>query len=53
MDEIKAKFSNPIVIPSHDLTNESYLLGVDAEIYFGLTLLKSHPSLAWDQQDVC
>jgi hypothetical protein len=49
MDEIKARFNNPIDIPSHDLTNESYSLGFDAGIYFGLTLLKNHPSLAWDQ----
>lgn len=48
-DEIEARLSHFIAIPNHDLTNESYSLGFDVGIYFGLTLLKNHPTLQWDQ----
>lgn len=48
-DEIEARLGDLIAIPSHDLTNESYSLGFDIGIYFGLTLLKNHPTLRWSQ----
>lgn len=48
-DQIMAQAKYPINIPDYDLTNESFSLGMDVGIYFGLTLMKNHPSLKWEQ----
>jgi len=48
-EQLTAGLSHPIAVPDYDLTNESFSLGMDIGIYFGLTLMKNHPSLRWDQ----
>jgi hypothetical protein len=49
IDEIEVRLGDLIAVPSRNLTNESYSLGFDIGIYFGLTLLKNHPTLLWSQ----
>lgn len=49
LDEIKARINPQIDVPDYNLTNESFSLGMDVGIYFGLTLMKNHPSLKWQQ----
>ncbi|MEI7298198.1 hypothetical protein WCQ02_39465 [Paraburkholderia tropica] len=45
---IEARLKFPIDVPNEELTDETVSKAIDVGMYFGMVLLKNHPSLRWD-----
>lgn len=48
-NDIVAKGSFPVEIPSDELTEHSLSVAMDVGMYFSQTLIKNYPSLRWQQ----
>ena len=48
--ELEDRVSMPMEVSEEDLTNRTFSLAVDVGMYLTQVLLKSHPTLRWDQQ---
>jgi hypothetical protein len=47
--EISQRAAYPIEIPDEELTNRTFSLAMDIGMYMSKVLLRSHPSLRWEQ----
>ncbi|MDB5783830.1 hypothetical protein [Caballeronia mineralivorans] len=45
---IEARLKFPMDVPHEELTDETVSKAIDVGMYFGMVLLKNHPSLCWD-----
>ena len=48
--KLEDRVSMPMEVSEEDLTNRTFSLAVDVGMYLTQVLLKSHPTLRWDQQ---
>ncbi|WP_206957399.1 hypothetical protein [Trinickia acidisoli] len=45
---IEARLTFPVDVSNEELTDETVSKAIDVGMYFGMVLLKNHPSLHWD-----